>query len=116
MANSIVNIFSYNCMSKNISLELEKYMLPCLNKSLFGTECLGCGTQRALLLLLEGNIPGAFHQFPAIFTTILLFGAIGLHFVDKTRSYHRAISILAIANAVIMVVAYAIKINHFLNP
>jgi hypothetical protein len=92
---------------------MEKYMLPCLNKKLFGVECFGCGTQRALLLLSKGEFTAAFHMFPAIYTTLILFACIGLHFIDKSRNYHKAIIGMAILNAVIMVGAYFYKVTHY---
>jgi len=91
-------------------------MIPCLNKQLFGIDCLGCGTQRALLLVLKGNFTEAFFQFPAIYTTILFFSLLALHFVDKSRNYHRILIGLAIVNAVIMIVSYILKMFHPLNP
>ena len=90
---------------------MEEYMLPCMNKKLFGTECLGCGTQRALLLLTKGDFVGAFHMFPAIYTTILLFLFLGLHLIDKSRNYSKLVIGLAITNAIIMIVAYFYKIT-----
>ena len=93
-------------------MDIEKYMIPCVNKKLFGVECLGCGTQRALLLLLRGEFNAAFHMFPAIFTTILFFGVLGLHFIDKSRNYHKIIVSLAIINAVIMIVSYIYKMTN----
>jgi len=92
-------------------LDIEKYMIPCLNKKLFGVECLGCGTQRALLLIFKGQFSDAFYQFPAIYTTILFFGILGLHFLDKSRNYHKIIVSLAIVNAIIMIVSYIYKMT-----
>ncbi|WKW45815.1 DUF2752 domain-containing protein [Myroides sp. JBRI-B21084] len=88
---------------------MEEYMLPCMHKKLFGVECMGCGTQRALYLLLQGDIVGAFKMYPALFTTLLLFIFIFLHFIDKKRKYHKIIIFLAIVNAIIMVFAYIYK-------
>ncbi|MBL0013188.1 MAG: DUF2752 domain-containing protein [Flavobacterium sp.] len=93
-------------------MDLEKYMIPCLNKKLFGIECLGCGTQRAIVLILKGDFDDAFFQFPAIYTTLLFFGIVGLHFVDKSRNYHKLIVGLAIINAIIMIVSYIYKLTH----
>lgn len=87
-------------------------MIPCINKKLFGYECLGCGTQRALVLLFKGEFNAAFHMFPAIFTTILFFAVLGLHFIDKSRNYHKVIISLAIINAVIMIISYIFKITN----
>jgi uncharacterized membrane protein YozB (DUF420 family) len=89
---------------------MEEYMLPCLNKKLFGIDCFGCGAQRSLALLLKGDFVGAFTMYPAIFTTILFFIAVGLHFIDKSRNYHKAIIGLAITNAIIMVVSYFYRV------
>ncbi len=91
-------------------MDLEKYMIPCMNKKLFGFDCPGCGTQRALALIMEGEFTAAFQMFPAIYTTIFLFVVIGLNFIDKTRNYHKLIIGLAITNTVIMLAAYLSKI------
>lgn len=94
-------------------MKVEDYMLPCMNKSLFGIDCLGCGTQRALLLVLKGEFVQAFYTFPAIYTTILFFVIIGLHFLDKARNYHKIIIFLAILNAIIMIISYFYKQTNF---
>lgn len=88
---------------------MEEYMLPCMNKKIFGIECFSCGTQRSAYLLIQGDFVGAFKLFPAIYTTILLFLFLFLHFIDKKRNYSKIIIFLAIANAVIMVFSYLYK-------
>ena len=50
----------------------EDYMLPCLNKKLFGFDCLGCGLQRSLSLLFHGDFLGALKMYPAVYTLIPL--------------------------------------------
>ena len=91
---------------------MEEYMLPCMNKKLLGIECFGCGTQRSFLLLIKGDFVGAFNMFPAIFTTVLFFLVLTLHFLDKSRNYQKAIISLAIINAIIMVVYYFYSLNN----
>jgi len=91
---------------------MEKYLLPCLNKKLFGVECFGCGMQRAFFLAINGDFMAAFHLFPALYTSFLLLIFIGLHFIDKARNYHKAIIGIAILNAIILVVSYIYKITH----
>lgn len=93
-------------------MDIENYMIPCMNKKLFGLECLGCGTQRAVFFILNGEFNKAFYQFPAIYTTLLLFGFLGLHLLDKSRNYHKIIIGLAITNAVIMIIAYIYKLTY----
>ncbi len=96
-------------------MDLEKYMIPCMNKKIFGIECLGCGAQRAFILILEGNFLEAFQMFPAIYTTILFFSFIILNYVDKSRNYQKIIITLAIINAVIMIVSYFYKHANYFN-
>ena len=90
---------------------MEDYMLPCMNKELFGVECMGCGLQRSILMLFYGDFAAAFQMFPAVYTTLLFFAFVGLHFIDKSRNYLKIIVSLAIVNAIVMVVAYAIKMR-----
>lgn len=90
-------------------MKLEDFMLPCMSKQLFGMDCPGCGMQRSLLLVLKGEFSEAFFMFPAIYTTILFFVSIGLHFVDKSRNYHKIIVPIAIINAFIMIISYIYK-------
>lgn len=84
-------------------------MLPCLHKTLFGVECMGCGTQRALYLLLQGDLVGAFKMYPPIYTLLLFFGGILLHFLDKKHNYNKIIATLAIINGIVMIVSYFYK-------
>lgn len=88
---------------------LNDYMLPCLNKKLFGIECFGCGTQRAISLILEGKFVEAFQMYPAVYTVLLFFGFVIINFIDKKRNYGNIIVGLAIINAIIMVVSYFIR-------
>ena len=90
-------------------------MLPCMNKQFFGIECPGCGTQRAIAFLLEGEFYEALKIYPAIYTLLLFFVVVGLHFLDKSRNYTKLISILAILNGVIIIIAYLTKMYNLLN-
>ncbi len=53
---------------------LEDYMLPCLNKKIFGVECPGCGLQRSVSLLFQGDFVAAFKMYPAIYPILFLLG------------------------------------------
>ncbi len=91
---------------------MEKFLLPCLNKKLFGVECFGCGMQRSFLLALNGDFIGAFNLFPALYSSLILLLCIGLHFVDKSRNYHKVIIGMAVLNAIILVGSYIYKLTH----
>lgn len=93
-------------------MKLENFMIPCFSKKLFGIDCPGCGMQRSLVLVLEGDFGAAFTMFPAIYTTIPLFLFIGIHLIDKKRDYSKIIIPFAIVNAVIMIIAYLYKLTH----
>lgn len=84
-------------------------MFPCLSKILFGVECLGCGFQRGFLLLLQGDFNAAFKMYPAIFTTLLFLGSIGLNYIDKRNNYQKYIIGLGILNGIFMIVGYYFK-------
>lgn len=95
-------------------LQLEDYMLPCLNKKFFGVDCLGCGIQRALNLLIHGEFIAAFKMYPAIYTLLLLAVFVIANFFYKIKFAQKIISILAIINILIIVISYIIKMNQLI--
>ena len=88
-------------------------MLPCLSKTIFGFECLGCGFQRSFLLLINGNFIDAFKMYPAIYTLLTLFIFILINFKLKYKHSKKIISRLAYLNLSIMIINYLIKINLY---
>lgn len=90
-------------------------MLPCMFKQMFGFDCIGCGIQRAILLVFHGEFGAAFKMFPAIYTTVLFAIALLLHLVDSKRSYHKWVIGLAITNALILIGSYAFKMTNLIN-
>ena len=93
---------------------LEDYMVPCINKKIFGVECLGCGMQRATALLFRGEFVAAFKIYPAIYTIFLLLAVIAVNFFIKFKFDYQIKIGLILLNAIIMVVSYFIKMNHFI--
>lgn len=91
--------------------EIQKFMLPCLSKTLFGIECLGCGFQRSLFLLLQGEFQASFEMYPAIFTSLIFIASLLLNAVHKKGKYSKMIFVLAVINASIMIAGYYYK--HF---
>ena len=88
----------------------EDFMLPCLNKQLFGIECLGCGIQRATVLLFRGDFFLAFKTYPAIYTLFLLalFLIFNL-FIKFKYDYGIKMGFIAL-NVIIIITSYLIKI------
>jgi len=87
----------------------EEKMLPCMNKQLFGVECPGCGTQRSISFLLEGEFYEAFKIFPAIYTLGIFFIFLFLYFFDKKRNYIRLVIASAILNGIVIIASYIFK-------
>ena len=94
-----------------MTLDLSEYMLPCLSKTLFNLECLGCGFQRAFILLIHGEFINAFKMYPAIYTIILYMAFVLINFKIKYKNSQKIISRLAYLNLSVMIINYIIKIN-----
>lgn len=92
-------------------MELEKYMLPCLNKKLFGIDCPGCGIQRSLSHVVKGEFGEAFHMYPAIFTLIILVMFMIINKRFKFPFGKKIILTLAFINVTIIVISYIMKMN-----
>ena len=92
-------------------IEIEDYMLPCLNKKLLGFECMGCGLQRSTLLLAQGEFSSAFYMYPAIYSLAALFGFVIFNFIKPVKHSHKIIIALAIINVIAIVGSYLIKIT-----
>ncbi|MCS4301480.1 MULTISPECIES: DUF2752 domain-containing protein [unclassified Chryseobacterium] len=92
-------------------MNIEDFMLACPSKKFLGVECLGCGAQRAIVLVFEGRFSEAFQMYPAVYTVLLFFFMLGLSFIDRKRKYSSVLMTLVVINLVIMVVSYVYK--HF---
>ncbi len=91
---------------------IEDYMLPCLNKTLFGVECLGCGIQRSISLIFQGQFVAAYKMYPAIYMLMLLvLFLIFNSFIKFKHDYKIKMSLIFI-NVIIIVVSYILKITH----
>ena len=92
---------------------IEDFLLTCTNKQIFGVECLGCGTQRAAVLLFRGEFVAAFKMYPAIYTIILLLLFIVFNlFVKFKHDYKIKIGLLFL-NVAIIIISYIIKMSQF---
>lgn len=99
-----------------MGFEIEDFMIPCLNKYLFGLDCPGCGIQRALVLVCKGNFIEAYNLYPAIYTLLLLFVFFLLNLKFKFAKGKKIIINLAFINVVIVIVSYIIKMKPiFIN-
>lgn len=84
-------------------------MLPCLNKEIFGLECLGCGIQRATAFLFKGEFILAFKMYPAIYTLILLIFFLVVLLFFKIKHSEKIKAGLLILNLIIILINYLVK-------
>jgi hypothetical protein len=52
---------------------LQNHLIPCPFKYLTGIDCPGCGFQRSLLALLQGDIQKSFSLYPPAIPLLLFF-------------------------------------------
>lgn len=91
---------------------MEDYMLPCLNKKYLGFECMGCGIQRSVALLLRGEFIDAFHMYPGIYPLIAFLGFLIANHFFTIKHANKAIIFLAILTVGTIIISYLIKISH----
>lgn len=94
---------------------MEEFMLPCLNKSLFGVDCFGCGGQRALLLVLNAEFTQAFFMFPAIYPILFLLAFLMVNLFVKFRYDFQIKIALIILSGAVMLISYLIKMNQLIQ-
>ena len=97
--------------ASNISyMGLQDYMLPCVTKQVLGFDCPGCGLQRSIALLLQGDFLAAFYMYPAIFALIPLAVVFILNkFLDFKYSNFLIIS-LSILSVTMILGNYILKL------
>lgn len=96
-------------------LTAEDYMLPCLNKRLFGIECPGCGIQRAAKLVLQGEFAAAFQMYPGIYPIFLLLSFLVVNlFIKFKYAFQIKVALLILVVATIMI-SYIHKMSHIFH-
>jgi len=91
-------------------LKLEDHMLPCINKTVFGFDCMGCGFQRSILFLLKGEFFNAFKMYPAIYSLILLVLFLMISLKFKFQNSHKILLSLFLVNIFLITGNFIIKI------
>lgn len=97
-------------LSTLLPLHIEDYMLPCFTKKLFGFDCPGCGLQRALVSLFQGDFSAAWEMYPAIFTIIPLLGVLVANQLFQIKYANKLIILLLIPTVTLILTNYISKI------
>ena len=90
----------------------EDYLIPCLNKKLLGVDCLGCGIQRATILIFQGEFKAAFFMYPAIYSLFLLAVFLIFNMFVKFKHDEKVKIGLVIMSIGIIIINYVLKITN----
>ncbi|AYL99505.1 DUF2752 domain-containing protein [Mucilaginibacter celer] len=92
---------------------LQNHLLPCPFKYLTGIDCPGCGFQRSVIALIQGNVQKSFLLYPPTIP-LLLFFAYGIadgFFKLDTRKYAVKKTLFIIVGYIVLV-SYGVKMYH----
>jgi len=96
---------------------LQNHLLACPFKKLTGIDCPGCGFQRSVIALLQGNLKQSLSYYPATIPLLIavLFTLIEMRFkFDKKQHLKTSLYIFA---AFIVAGSYVLKMSgHPLIP
>ncbi|WP_298368833.1 DUF2752 domain-containing protein [uncultured Lutibacter sp.] len=90
---------------------LESNLLSCSWKQYLNQECMGCGMQRAIILLLKGEFIQSFKMYPALFTLIIMFVYLILHLKFDFKIGHLILKYLFFINVIIILANYILKLT-----
>lgn len=85
-------------------------MLPCLSKQVLGIDCPGCGIQRSVLFLIQGDFLAAFKMYPAIYPILGLFGFLLLDQFFKIKFANKISITLMITSVLLILINFLIKL------
>ena len=99
--------------SQSIFYWLKDHLLPCPFKYFTGIDCPGCGFQRSVLALLQGNLLDSFKLYPPTIPLLLAFAYL---FADKkfsldTKDQLVKKTVYMIVGSIILI-SYSIKMWH----
>jgi hypothetical protein len=89
---------------------LKAHLLTCPSKHFFYIDCPGCGLQRSLLALLEGDFVQSLRLYPATIPILMCLIFVALHLKFDFKYGALIIKILALFCAGIIVGFYFYKI------
>ncbi len=88
---------------------LEGNLLSCPTKQITGIDCLGCGLQRSVIHLIQGEFTLAFKMYAPIFPIILTFLFLTIHLLLNKNWSRMALKIGYFASALAILTNYILK-------
>ena len=89
---------------------LENHYGTCLFKQITGLDCIGCGIQRAFVLLLKGDATASFKMYPALLPMLIMFLFLIIHLIFKFKKGGLFLKYNFIAVAALMIINYSLKL------
>lgn len=88
---------------------LEQHLLTCSIKSHFGVECPGCGSQRALIALLKGNVMESLRYHIALVPFIITIIALIIQLIIKHNNGGKWVMWLFIITSSLTFIQFIVK-------
>lgn len=85
---------------------LENNMLSCSWKTFLDQECMGCGMQRAIILLLKGEFLASIKMYPALIPLLVMFGYLAFHLKFNFENGPQILKYLFIFNVLLIVINF----------
>ncbi|APY09554.1 hypothetical protein BWZ20_01030 [Winogradskyella sp. J14-2] len=85
-------------------------MLPCMSKTHFGLDCIGCGFQRSAVLLIKGDFVASFFMYPALYPMLLFFAFLIFDTFKKIKHSEKLKLTLACLTLIAAVGNYTLKL------
>jgi len=100
---------------------LQNHLLPCPFKYLTGVDCPGCGFQRSVIQLVQGNFHNSLSLYPATIPLLLFFTyGIADNFFKLDTSKNTIKKTFFIVNGSIILISYGLKLwglyEHYKMP
>ncbi|MDR6942879.1 DUF2752 domain-containing protein [Mucilaginibacter pocheonensis] len=90
---------------------LQNHLIPCPFKYLTGLDCPGCGFQRSVIALIQGNVHQSFSLYPPAIPLLLFFTyGIADGYLKLDTSKFVVKKTLFIITGSIVLVSYGIKV------
>src|ERR1700760_3215911 len=104
-------ILQFFCGRLNFIQWLQNHLIPCPFKYLTGVDCPGCGFQRSIIALIEGNLHKSFLLYPPAIPLLLFFvyGLADSYFKLDTSNNVVKKSLFVVMGAIVLG-SYSIKL------
>ncbi len=101
------------CSYTSTIVWLQNHLLACPFKKLTGYDCPGCGFQRSLIALLQGNFNESLHYYPATIPLIVVavFAIWGRRLPVSKAGYGYLKNSLCVFTGLLIISSYILKMS-----